>query len=81
MMFISKERYEKMVKLISDQSALLERQNKTLHRLNEEVKQLSKLNGLYEACITKGVKIDFPDVTGGKKGEEFKPGNDIDFNY
>lgn len=81
MMFISKERYEKMVKLINDQSALLERQNKTLYRLNEEVKQLSKLNGLYEACITKGVKIDFPDVAGGKKGEEIKPGNDIDFNF
>ena len=42
--------------------------DKVLTGFIEEVKQQSALLGLYEACITKGVKIDFPDVTGQEKG-------------
>ena len=37
-------------------------------KLREENKKLRKLMGLYEACITKGVDIDFPNS--GIKAEQ-----------
>ena len=47
---INKEFYEENIKLREE--------NK---KLREENKKLRKLLGLYEACITKGVDIDFPN--------------------
>lgn len=63
---------------IAEDNRLLSDQNKVIVRLQEENKQLRHLLGLYEACINKGIKIDFPDVTGGGK-EKTNSGN-IDFS-
>ena len=65
-------------KIISDDNLMLSQQNKVIVGLQEENKQLRKLLGLYEACINKGIKIDFPDVTGG--GKEKTDNCNIDFS-
>ena len=65
-------------KIISDDNLLLSQQNKVIVGLQEENRQLRKLLDLYEACINKGIKIDFPDVTGGRKEDNIS-GN-IDFS-
>lgn len=39
----------------------LHRSEKKLARLEQENHDLRALCGLYEACITKGVEIDFPN--------------------
>lgn len=73
-MFINKDHYDKMRSLITKQNGIIEAQNKVITRLKEEVSQCDKLIGLYEACINKGVKIDFPDVT-GKGGKMVQNGS------
>lgn len=65
-------------KIISDDNLLLSQQNKVIVGLQEENRQLRKLLDLYEACINKGIKIDFPDVTGG--GKEKTDNGNIDFS-
>ena len=65
-------------KIISDDNLMLSQQNKVIVGLQEENRQLRKLLDLYEACINKGIKIDFPDVTGG--GKENKDNGNIDFS-
>jgi hypothetical protein len=77
-MIISQKKYNDMMKLIEDSSNLILRQNKMIHQMQEEIKQQEKLIGLYEACINKGIKVDFPDVTGGRKEDNIS-GN-IDFS-
>lgn len=80
-MIISQKKYNDMMKLIENSSDLILRQNKMIHQMQEEIKQQEKLIGLYEACINKGIKVDFPDVTGREKGEdEVDTGTDILFN-
>ena len=83
-MIISKERYDKMIGVIQDQDELILNQNRLLHQLQEENRQQAKLIGLYEACINKGIQVDFPDVTGkgGKqvqKGYKGKSSDDIQY--
>lgn len=74
---------EKYQKIIADDELMMNQQNKVIVGLQEENRQLRKLLDLYEACINKGVKIDFPDVTG--KGVNSQSGykgfneNDIKF--
>ena len=65
-------------KIISDDNLLLSQKNKVIVGLQEENRQLRKLLDLYEACINKGIKIDFPDVTGG--GKEKTDNGNIDFS-
>ena len=69
---------EKYQKIIADDELMMNQQNKVIVGLQEENKQLRKLLDLYEACINKGIKIDFPDVTGG--GKELNNSGDIDFS-
>ena len=73
-MIISQKKYNNMIKLIEDSSNLILRQNKMIHQMQEEIKQQEKLIGLYEACINKGIQIDFPDVT-GKGGKTVQNGS------
>ena len=79
-MIITKDKYNEMCSLIQKQNDIIEAQIKVITRLKEEVSQCDKLIGLYEACITKGVQIDFPDVTGQEKGEDNISGED-EFNF
>lgn len=81
-MFNKKESAEvaNLRKKIEDDTRLLSDQNREIVRLKEELKHAKRLLGLYEACIMTGTKIDFPDVTGGKKGGNDEAGNDIDFS-
>lgn len=65
---------------ISEDNRLLSEQNKVIVRLQEENKQLRHLLGLYEACINKGIKIDFPNSTGDGK-EENLSGVDTTFTF
>ena len=67
-LFVPKCQFDAMKQKADELEAITLQQNKLIVRLKEEVKQQSSLLGLYEACITKGVKIDFPDVTGQEKG-------------
>ena len=73
-MIISQKKYNNMMKIIEDSSNLILRQNKMIHQMQEEIKQQEKLIGLYEACINKGIQIDFPDVT-GKGGKTVQNGS------
>ena len=66
-------------KIIEDDNRMLSDQNKEIVRLKEELKHAKSLIGLYEACLTQGIKVDFPDVTGGKKGGNSLNG-DVDFS-
>ena len=61
-------------KIIADDNLMLTQQNKVIVSLQEENRQLKKLLELYEACINKGVKIDFPNVT-GKGGKTVQKGS------
>lgn len=80
-MIISKEHWQKTCSLIKKQDDIIKSQQTVINRLKEEVHQCNKLIGLYEACMSKGIKVDFPDVTGRVKGEdEVDPGTDILFN-
>lgn len=80
-MIITKEKYDGMCSLIKHQNDILEAQNKVITRLKEEVNQCNKLIGLYEACISKGIQVDFPDVTGRVKGDTVEPDTDNEFNF
>ena len=40
---------------------IIRRDNEIITRQDQEIKKLKKLLGLYEACINKGVDIDFPN--------------------
>ena len=78
---ISNKKYDELLKLCAEQNEIIKKQNAMIKQGREEVKQAMKLLDLYEACITKGVKIDFPDVTGRVKGGNTQPGTeDIDFS-
>lgn len=81
-MFNKKENIEitNLRKKIEDDTRLLSDQNREIVRLKEELKHAKRLLGLYEACIMTGTKIDFPDVTGGKKGGNDNAGDNIDFS-
>lgn len=76
-MIISKQTYDNLQKLIERQKILIIRQSRTISRLTEENNQREKLIGLYEACIQKGVKIDFPN---SEKGGNADNTGDIDFS-
>ena len=65
---------------IAEDNRLLTEQNKVIVRLQEENKQLRHLLGLYEACINKGIKIDFPNSTGDRK-EDNSSGVDTTFTF
>ena len=67
-------------KIISDDNLIISQQNKVIVGLKEENKQLRKLLDLYEACINKGVKIDFPNSAGGGK-EDIEDGTDTTFTF
>lgn len=80
-MIITKENYDGMCSLIKHQNDIINAERKVIERLKEEVKQCNKLIGLYEACLSKGIQVDFPDVTGRVKGEAVEPATDNEFNF
>lgn len=77
-MFITKKKYQEMLNAIAHADDLLIKQNRMIVKLNEENRHLSKLVGLYEACLNKGVKVDFPGTD--RKGDN-KPDNNSDFIF
>ena len=77
-MIITQKKYDEMVKLIEEQNDVILRQNKMLKQAQEELRQATKLIGLYEACIQNGVKIDFPNST--VKGGNTDNTGEIDFS-
>ena len=79
-MIIKKEDYETLLTLIKSQNDTIAKQNRMLLQIQEEVRQANKLIGFYEACINKGVKIDFPNSTGGGK-EDIEDGADTTFTF
>ena len=52
---------EKLESLIEKYKDIIRRDNEIITRQDKEIKKLKKLLGLYEACINKGVNIDFPN--------------------
>lgn len=76
----NKARIDSLQATIAEDNRLLSEQNKVIVRLQEENKQLRHLLGLYEACINKGIKIDFPNSTGDGK-EENLSGVDTTFTF
>ena len=51
----------KLDNLIETYRDIIRRNNEIITKQDKEIKKLKKLLGLYEACITKGVNIDFPN--------------------
>lgn len=58
---IVKQAYDELYKTCIDQNNTIVNKDKEIIRLKEELRQAQHLIGLYEACISKGVKIDFPN--------------------
>lgn len=58
----------KLDNLIETYRDIIRRNNEIITKQDKEIKKLKKLLGFYEACITKGVNIDFPNS--GLKAEE-----------
>lgn len=61
----SSKKYEALLNTYRD---IIRKNNDIITKQDKEIKKLRKLLGLYEACITKGVEIDFPNS--GLKAEE-----------
>ena len=77
---VPKVQYDALIRERDELKEIMLKQNKMIVALKEEVRQCNKLISLYEACINKGIQIDFPDVTGQEKGEEDISGTD-EFNF
>ena len=54
----SNKKYEALLNTYRD---IIRKNNEFITKQDKEIKKLRKLLGLYEACITKGVEIDFPN--------------------
>ena len=76
---IMKQAYDELYKTCIDQNSTIVNKDKEIIRLKEELKQAQHLIGLYEACISKGVKIDFPN-SDGKGGNTDNTGADVGFD-
>ena len=61
----SNKKYEALLNPYRD---IIRKNNEIITKQDKEIKKLKKLLGLYEACINKGVEIDFPNS--GLKAEE-----------
>ena len=57
-MIVTKAKLESLIEKYKD---IIRRDNEIITRQDKEIKKLKKLLGLYEACINKGVDIDFPN--------------------
>ena len=57
-MLVTKAKLESLIEKYKD---IIRRDNEIITRQDKEIKKLKKLLGLYEACINKGVDIDFPN--------------------
>ena len=51
----------KLESLIEKYREIIRRDHEIITKQDKEIKKLKNLLGLYEACITKGVDIDFPN--------------------
>lgn len=77
---VSQKKYDELMDLCKAQNETIVTLNKRLKQAIEEVRQATKLIGFYEACINKGVQIDFPNSTGGGK-EDIEDGTDTTFTF
>ena len=57
-MLVTKAKLESLIEKYKD---IIRRDNEIITKQDKEIKKLKKLLELYEACITKGVDIDFPN--------------------
>ena len=58
MLGMKSKKYEALIDTYRD---IIRKSNETITKQDKEIKRLKKLLGLYEACVTKGVDIDFPN--------------------
>ena len=77
---VSQKKYDELMDLCKAQNETIVKLNKRLKQAIEEVSQATKLIGFYEACINKGVQVDFPNSTGGGK-EDIEDGTDTTFTF
>ena len=77
---VSQKKYDELMDLCKAQNETIVKLNKRLKQAIEEVRQATKLIGFYEACINKGVQVDFPNSTGDGK-EENLSGVDTTFTF
>ena len=76
--FIDKELVERTNRTLDKLNQIVTDLNKENKALYEENKHLRALLGLYEAAMTHGIKVDFPNST---KGDEEAPiDGQIDFD-
>ena len=64
-MIVTKAKLESLIEKYKD---IIRRDNEIITKQDKEIKRLKKLLGLYEACVKKGVDIDFPNS--GIKAEQ-----------
>ena len=77
---IMKQAYDELYKTCIEQNSTIVNKDKEIIRLKEELRQSHYLIGLYEACISKGVKIDFPN-SDGKGGNTANTGKMVDVGF
>ena len=77
---IFKGRYEVLKASYDELYETALKQNHEIVRLQEELRQAKHLISLYEACITKGVKIDFPNSEKGGNADNTGGNEEIDFS-
>ena len=58
MLGMKSKKYEALIETYRD---IIRKGNETITKQDKEITRLKKLLGLYEACVTKGVDIDFPN--------------------
>ena len=54
----SNKKYEALLNTYRD---IIRKNNEIITKQDKEIRRLKKLLGLYEACVTRGVDIDFPN--------------------
>ena len=62
---IGSKKHETLLNTYRD---IIRKNHEVITKQDKEIKRLKKLLGLYEACVTKGVDIDFPNS--GIKAEQ-----------
>lgn len=70
-MIVTRAKLESLIEKYKD---IIRRDNEIITRQDKEIKRLKKLLGLYEACVTKGVDIDFPN-------SDIKASQPFDINF
>ena len=75
---LKSKQIEELKKTIKEYKQITMKQNKEIVMLGEELRHAKSLIGLYESCLMRGIKIDFPNSS--VKGGNADNTGDFDFS-